>query len=432
MRTTEPQEAMGSIKSIVATRVLGEFNYRILYGEKADDGRVEIIYAPNGRGKTNLLRAVDNLLTPTPEGVSALIDAPMESLRVETQTGGAIEFRKQSAFATTLICCARIAESSEPVEISLDAEAFTGRFYRRRLLEDPRFEEYIGAVGEVSRGAVYLGDNRLLRPVGEAQAQVAPPRQLDRSSEFHPVREVLAEVEKMFMQRALASISHGRGQDGVYAEITKATLAGKRVAGSREARSQLEQHISSVLQSGEESEQYGLVSLRQVRTIDGLIRSVRRNAKGLSALYTVIDPYLKSLDEQIETLSPTLNLIDTYVRTVNSFFDGKSVSFHASVGFELKSRRGERLDPEALSSGERHMLLILSHAVLASESHKLVIVDEPELSLGLEWQRGLVEGLLRCTDEGDTQFLLASHSIQLMSSVDPERVVSGVEAETGQ
>jgi predicted ATPase len=43
------------------------------------------------------------------------------------------------------------------------------------------------------------------------------------------------------------------------------------------------------------------------------------------------------------------------------------------------------------------------------------IIDEPELSLNVKWQRRLVQSLLDCTEGASVQFLMASHSMELLA-----------------
>ncbi|OII41030.1 hypothetical protein BIU99_04245 [Plantibacter sp. MMLR14_011] len=119
----------------------------------------------------------------------------------------------------------------------------------------------------------------------------------------------------------------------------------------------------------------------------------------------------------MENLQPAQRLIDTFVASVNGFLERKHLTFSMSDGIKLVGRNGEDLDSDNLSSGEKHLLLLLSSAVLARSNGALMIIDEPELSLGLRWQRKLLSELLRCTEGSGVQFLVASHSTQIMADV---------------
>ena len=70
---------------------------------------------------------------------------------------------------------------------------------------------------------------------------------------------------------------------------------------------------------------------------------------------------------------------------------------------------------QKLSSGEKQLILLLSNTILARDQSGIFIIDEPELSLNVKWQRTLVGALLRCAEGSRIQYLLASHSLELIT-----------------
>jgi predicted ATPase len=73
---------------------------------------------------------------------------------------------------------------------------------------------------------------------------------------------------------------------------------------------------------------------------------------------------------------------------------------------------------KSLSSGEKQLLQILLEVLGASGD--TVMIDEPELSLHVNWQQQLVGSMRRVND--DCQLLLASHSPEIMADVPDEFV----------
>lgn len=53
----------------------------------------------------------------------------------------------------------------------------------------------------------------------------------------------------------------------------------------------------------------------------------------------------------------------------------------------------EEIEPEQLSSGEKQLLLILLKVFLKEDKPFILLMDEPELSLHIEWQRQLIEAI---------------------------------------
>lgn len=71
-----------------------------------------------------------------------------------------------------------------------------------------------------------------------------------------------------------------------------------------------------------------------------------------------------------------------------------------------------------LSSGEKQALYILIHALRAERNS--LIVDEPELSMHIDWQRQLIDSIHMLNPS--TQMLMATHSPEIMATVPDERI----------
>lgn len=68
----------------------------------------------------------------------------------------------------------------------------------------------------------------------------------------------------------------------------------------------------------------------------------------------------------------------------------------------------EKLDLRLLSSGEKQMLTILMTVLLQDGDHTVLLMDEPEVSLHLEWQQVLIDTILRLNP--NVQIILTTHS----------------------
>ncbi len=105
--------------------------------------------------------------------------------------------------------------------------------------------------------------------------------------------------------------------------------------------------------------------------------------------------------------------IDMFLSSINSFFceSGKAISFdeHGQLYFRLKNENSDR-ELRTLSSGEVQLFVILTHLHFNPEAKEagVFIIDEPELSLHVQWQEKFVEGLQEAAP--NIQLILASHS----------------------
>lgn len=94
--------------------------------------------------------------------------------------------------------------------------------------------------------------------------------------------------------------------------------------------------------------------------------------------------------------------------------------------------QGHKFGIEGLSSGEKQLLGKVFPLFTEEMKGKVILMDEPEESLHPSWQSNLVPVLRRCAKENDCQFILATHSPQIISSVHGEELRLLVRTEEGK
>jgi hypothetical protein len=133
------------------------------------------------------------------------------------------------------------------------------------------------------------------------------------------------------------------------------------------------------------------------------------------AIADVLEPYLRGIEARLDALEDVRSIVAVYQETLNAFFRNKRAHFTVRSGLAFTSQFGDPLNPYSLSSGEKQLLLLLSNTILARETSGIFLIDEPELSLNVKWQRELVSTLLKCAQGSNIQYILASHSIELIT-----------------
>ena len=78
--------------------------------------------------------------------------------------------------------------------------------------------------------------------------------------------------------------------------------------------------------------------------------------------------------------------------------------------FELKS--GKHISMYDLSSGEKQILYIMLKVLLQEKQDYIVFMDEPELSLHVDWQEKLIDKILQLNP--NCQLVIATHSPSLL------------------
>ena len=75
---------------------------------------------------------------------------------------------------------------------------------------------------------------------------------------------------------------------------------------------------------------------------------------------------------------------------------------------------GSRIELESLSSGEQHELVMLYYLLFLVAPNSLILIDEPELSLHVEWQRRFLSDLVEMAELSGYYALVATHSPQII------------------
>jgi predicted ATPase len=163
-----------------------------------------------------------------------------------------------------------------------------------------------------------------------------------------------------------------------------------------------------------EFSRYGLIAPTNIASLIQSVESAQPSA--LPTIYDVIKPFVDSLSARLNAYRPVHDSIQAFVQIVNGFLHDKRVEFFVGRGLSIVTPEGQSLSPAALSSGERQLVLLFSNLLVVSKQNTLFIVDEPELSLNVKWQRQLVKNLFGFTKGTNIQFVLATHSIELLSS----------------
>jgi len=126
----------------------------------------------------------------------------------------------------------------------------------------------------------------------------------------------------------------------------------------------------------------------------------------------------KELQKNIEDEEASLT---AFLETMNSFFgDGedaitKKTLLWSEGKLVFRSINGDiDIDLSNLSSGEKQLFIFFSHLVFSLQSNTpgILVVDEPELSLHLAWQREYVSKILSLNQ--NVQLIFATHAPEII------------------
>ncbi|MCQ3814988.1 MAG: AAA family ATPase [Acidimicrobiaceae bacterium] len=129
----------------------------------------------------------------------------------------------------------------------------------------------------------------------------------------------------------------------------------------------------------------------------------------------VLATYLEDAAAKLQTFQPLLDKLELLRDIVNKRFLFKNLHFDREKGFAISDENTDAsLDPKLLSSGEQHELILMYDLLMNVKEGALVLIDEPEISLHVAWQKAFLDDLDRVASLTTLRFIIATHSPQII------------------
>jgi predicted ATP-binding protein involved in virulence len=132
----------------------------------------------------------------------------------------------------------------------------------------------------------------------------------------------------------------------------------------------------------------------------------------------VLSVYIDDGKEKLKVFDELTDKIDLLVKIINSRFLYKKMSISKKEGFVFKTSDGQYISPADLSSGEQHELILNYELLFKVKPDSLILIDEPELSLHVTWQRQYLKDLQEIIKLAGFDVLIATHSPQIIHDRD--------------
>lgn len=130
----------------------------------------------------------------------------------------------------------------------------------------------------------------------------------------------------------------------------------------------------------------------------------------------VLFAYLKGLEEKFSKISTISKKTELFQEMLSSKgFANKSVEIAPQHGFMFKSDKGDILKAHQLSSGEQNEIVMLYRLVYEVPDQGILLIDEPENSLHVAWQKTVVDDMKKIADIKRLQIIIATHSPSIVS-----------------
>ena len=125
--------------------------------------------------------------------------------------------------------------------------------------------------------------------------------------------------------------------------------------------------------------------------------------------------YIEDANAKYQVFESIIDKLELYEQIVNEKLTFKKMILSRTDGIVVKTDEGVPLSLSDLSSGEQEILVLFYKLIFESDVN-LLLIDEPEISLHIAWQKELMEDLKSVVNlKRNIQVIIATHSPQIIS-----------------
>ncbi len=435
------------IKRVKVEKLFGKLTHTI----PMHDSRITIIIGENGIGKTILLTMIHGLFNSQYE---VFYDIPFGTFRVEFVEGQCIQVSK-STVTETDDTRGDLHDSGEPKK--KDAKLSISYFdtsdeeyvpYNLKSAEEYRkhFREEVDGISDIHQMDSNLWFNRETGAVLTA-AEIVKTYKLESKlygnqppwfSEvtdkvrtiFIPAHrllgKVVAEPSIPFFLRSRSRPDSGTAVEAYSKDIVEEIQTTSRKYGelaqardgsfpdrviSQSGSSEIDPEIRRQLDDLE-FERRKLTELGLLEIDAPKVPESERIVEDLAEAFFAT--YIQDSEEKLAQFDDIFERLTTLTEIINKRFHPKTLVVDRSKGFSVIAEDGSPISVASLSSGEQHELVLLYQLLFHVKPDSTVMIDEPELSLHVTWQKNFLSDILRVTEIQKFDVLLATHSPQII------------------
>ena len=124
----------------------------------------------------------------------------------------------------------------------------------------------------------------------------------------------------------------------------------------------------------------------------------------------VMTLYVQDTEQKLQALEDLATRTRLLLENVNQKYRHKNIELDREKGLVATSESGQTLSLSSLSSGEQQELVLHYDLLFRVPSNTIVLIDEPELSLHVAWQKKFLPDLLKSVQLSNVDALVATHS----------------------
>lgn len=126
--------------------------------------------------------------------------------------------------------------------------------------------------------------------------------------------------------------------------------------------------------------------------------------------------YIEDTEQKLGVFDDIYEKIRLFKQIIDEHFSFKRIDFSKQSGILIKDEdTGAKIPLSELSSGEQHELVLIYELLFKVKDGSLILIDEPELSLHVGWQKKFISDIQKIQRLKHMTFVIATHSPQIIN-----------------
>lgn len=405
-------------------RLFGRFDYNIEF----KSGGVSILTGPNGYGKSTILHIINSISN---KKIYELFEYEFKKIelffRDDIESWGTlrekniIEKRGEKLFIDKIEASPKLLK-----KIFATDNRHTKNYYsyfnrKRHLLEDEEFiGQYLDDKNDIESILSYIKDNdkeeknvekRLSYIMDKISKACGKTRLISDQRLLKKIRRMGEDEIRdtiSSLPNALKDIIEGVSSEySVTANSLDSTYP-KRLLSSKQGITEMK-YRHQFIDAQAKFRKLKEYKLSNISLLEGGIY----NERYADALKIYFDDFFT----KYQVFEKIINQLDLFTFVINNRLRFKHIEISKEKGFILIDEiQQKELDLKKLSSGEKQEILLFFELIFNTNSHEVLLIDEPELSLHISWQQQFMDDLLKVTQMNNLQVVIATHSPQIIGN----------------
>ncbi len=414
------------IKRVRVEKLFGVYDY-ILQSDSSVNNNLIFLYGDNGTGKSTILKIIYYLLSDKKASghKTKIANIPFKSFKIDFDNGDylyAIRKSNENHFLGGFVIEYRMdgTESS----VNLKARMKEDDTWFIRIKEDGieitrRYYAFLSKLSGLK--TLYISDNRKeidsQEGVDGVEYSMINPMERRLEKKEENIEKEIRLLQDWIVNRALVATKKGEeGTSDLYVKIIDQFLKKNKeanllsIADIKKQLKEIECEVTPYVEMG-------FMSETDFKDLIQRVDKMKDNSeKQVEFVNTVIAPYMEIQRKKIDALDTLVDTITHFTKSLSGYLFNKKVTYSVANGFVIThTKTSDKIDFKDLSSGEKQLILLFSKVIRKSSECSLILIDEPEISLNIKWQRMLMDSLQILSSEHLSQFIIATHSFEILS-----------------